>query len=294
MKLFTEGTTAVDEQPDARRSKGVRLIANTTEPLSRTNSLKRPFSLVQVYRPDAGRLVVHLETVAAPQHGREYIRLLFAHARDLAATRFTLTASMIGGSQEGVFAWARYGFVPLLQDWDDMRRSGLAALDGDPEPLRPHNTALRDILLDPSPKALRRLVHHCWKRKGATVDFLNATLTSHVSWKRELDLADDAGCSWLQAYASLPNASEHLDTFTPLLPAPSARLSAPLPVLPVEPPADEDLEKADNPFDLTEDEMVSLLVGQIRAQEITLDEVVEEYGTTRPEIVQKVRAALGL
>jgi len=85
-------------------------------------------------------------------------------------------------------------------------------------------------------------------------------------------------------------ASEHLDTFTALLPAPSARLSAPAST---QSPADAVPEKVDNPFD-TEDEMVSLLVEQIRTQQATVDEIVEEYGTTRPENVQKVRAALGL
>ncbi|MET9495606.1 hypothetical protein [Streptomyces sp. NPDC006552] len=290
VRFVSEGIVA-EGLPGAGQSKGIRLMIGGKVPLSASDKLKRPFSLNQVYRPGATGLELYLEAVVAPQHGRQYTQLLLSHAQDLGVTRFALLASMIGGSQEGVFAWARYGFVPLQESWDDMRRSGLAVLAGDPEELRAHNAELRDILLDPAPKALRRLVHRSWQWQGATVDFLNRVLVAHVNWQAELDLADQPGCRWLRTYAQLTKASDHLDQFTPLLPAPSAHLVPP-PALVAEPVAADDSEEDGNPFGLDEDTEVSLLVANIESGDATFEEIEEEYGPKRPDVVAKVRAAL--
>ncbi|MEV0096859.1 hypothetical protein [Streptomyces sp. NPDC050738] len=293
VQFFTEGTVPEGE-PRAGLSKGVRLIINAKVPLSAADELKRPFSLNQVYKPGATGPVLHIEAVVAPQHGRQATQLLFAHAQHIGVSRLTLCASMIAGSQEGVFAWARYGFVPLQKDWDDMRRAGLEKLDSDPVDLRAHNAELRGIVLDPAPKALRRLVYCSWQRKGATVAFLNAMLTAHVSWQGELDLTDTDGCTWLQTYARLARASDHLAQFTPLLPAPSTHPAAPPQIPQVQPPVGADAsDEDDSPFGFSEAEEVEALVGQISAGLATFEEVEKEYGDKqRPEVIRKVREAL--
>ncbi|MFI7382827.1 hypothetical protein [Streptomyces sp. NPDC049813] len=290
VQFLSDGIIA-DGLPGAGRSKGVRLMIGGKVPLSTSDKLNRPFSLNQVYRLGATGLELYLESVVAPQHGRQYTQLLLTHAQDIGVTRFALLASMIGGSQEGVFAWARYGFVPEPDSWDAMRRSGLAVLAGDPEDLRAHNAELRDILLDPSPKALRRLVHRSWEWQGATVHLLNRVLVAELNWKGELDLSDQAGCRWLHTYARLPRAADALDQFTALLPTPSPHLAPPA-ELPAQPDTAADSEEDANPFGLDEDQEVSLLIENVRTGDATLAEIEAEYGEKRPEVVTKVRAGL--
>lgn len=273
--LFSEGLVS-------GASKGIRVSVETTVPLSDQD--KRPFSLTQAYWAEEGGLTVHVEAVVAPHRGRQFVQSsLLAQARQFNARKITLTASSIGGSQEGVFVWARYGFVPRAGDWNAMRRWGLMRLNDEKYELESVGKDLEKILLDPSPKAVRWVVYLSWRQKGGRTTFLNHMLSSNVSWKGELDLTDSVSLSWLETYL----ASGQPQQFEPLLPAISKE-GAP----PPEPEKEEQEEKPDPAeSSLDEETIVAMLVQNIRDGYSTVEDLEAEYGK-RPAIVTKVLAAL--
>jgi hypothetical protein len=279
IEMFSEGSAA-----EAVESRGVRVSVNTAVPLSDKDS--RPFSLTQVYLADEGRLKIHLEGVVAPGRGRQFVGTsLLAQAKALGGRKLTLSASSIGGSQEGVFAWARYGFVPTVKDWDEMRRWGLARLAGAEDDLAAlHKAGVEEILLDPAPKAVRRLVYLAWEMKEPVTTFLNHLLSSHVSWKGELDLAEPESLRWIEAYAG----GESLGQFTGLRPEASKELSPPPDVEDKEP---ELTDVGPTSFKLEDDDTAKLLADSIKSGDATWEDLEEEYGT-KPEIIKKVRALL--
>lgn len=198
-------------------STGLRVKVEGMATLSDQDPKKRPFSMNQEYTGDGERLNVKLETVVAPGHGRQFVRAILSQARALNVRQLKLDASSVGGSQEGVFVWARYGYTPTDEDWTAMRSWGLTKLDesqGQSTAAVEEGTVrdvlgrmpgelkqkLRRILLDPSPMALRRLVHLSWQDKTVT-GFLNPLLASGFSWKGELDLDDAKSFEWIKNYA---------------------------------------------------------------------------------------------
>ncbi|MFB9838060.1 hypothetical protein [Actinoallomurus acaciae] len=264
---------------------GIRIQVNGSAALSDQDD--RPFSLNQTYTVESGVLTIHVETVVAPKKGQAFVRsCLLAHARLFTVGRLTLSASSIGGSQEGVFVWARYGFVPTVEDWDIMRRWGLRELDGTSGALSGVRDTVRPILLDPVPIALRRLVHFSWTAadQKAAKSFLDRLLTANLSWKGALDLTDAASANWIAAYAESGRPGDGLDRFQALLPAPSGRS-----VAPPEPQAEPEPESQGyGGTGLSEQDLVNLLAAKITDKEAGMEDVRKEY----PELVAKVQAVL--
>lgn len=267
---------------------GIRIQINGSAALSDQDD--RPFSLNQTYTVESGVFTIHLETVVAPRKGQAFVRsCLLAHARLFTVRRLTLSASSIGGSQEGVFVWARYGFVPTVEDWDIMRRWGLRELDRASGALPGVRDTVRLILLDPVPISLRRLVHLSWTAadQNAAKSFLDRLLTANLSWNGELDLTDAASVNWIAAYAESGRpVGGGLDRFQALLPAPSGRSVAPPEPQPAPEPEPESRGYAGT--GLSEQDLVELLAAKITEKEAGMDDVRKEY----PELVAKVQAVL--
>ena len=245
VKLRSEGGADV--------SRGIRVQVATVEPL--VSSDKRPFTLTQAYHAENGKLTIYLESVVAPSQGRRFIKAFLHQARLFGVVKIELNASMIGGSQEGVFVWARYGFIPVKTDWDGMRRRGLTILTEQPGPLAQVRDRLTQVLLDPSPVALRQVVYLSWTVPGEIQmpmkKFLDTMLNYRLSWNGELLLTDQVSSAWIEAYANGSPAPQ----FTDLLPVISG--SEPPPVTGKE----ESTSDEDNPSGpLTDEQRIELLV----------------------------------
>jgi hypothetical protein len=277
-------TLISEEAASSSTRKGIRIVADGTYPVSDQD--KRAFGLTQAYLADDGHPKVHLETVVAPHRGREFVRSDLALAKRINAHEFTLTASAAAGTNEGIFAWARYGFIPT-EKWDAMRRWGLDRLAKGDVPL---SDTLKEILLDPAPVALRRLVYLSWVKNSKEITaFLNGVLAADMGWKGRLDLTDATSVTWIATYINSTKAREHLDVFAKLLPAPSSQH---VPPPESAKPTAEPTENTDITSMLNDDEMAQILVGNIQEGNVTLDEVRAQFGSTKPSIVAKVQAAL--
>lgn len=261
-------------------SKGIRVQVKTAGRL--VPSDERPFTLTQVYRAEGGKLKIYLEAVVAPTQGRRFVRTsLLAQARLFGAAKIELKASMIGGSQEGVFVWARYGFIPLRDDWDAMRRWGLAKLAENPALLEQVRGSLSQALLDPAPVALRRVVFLSWTAqeiiKAPMKTFLDHMLTCQLSWYGELLLTDKNSDAWIEDYANAIPPEQ----FARLLPGISG--SQPPPVI-----EEEKEEKSEeNPFgEFTEEEMVEVLAQNVFGGYSSEQDLQAEY----PKLFDRVMA----
>jgi hypothetical protein len=259
--------------------KGIRVIVATTPPLTAADP--RPFGLTQVYTAVDERVSVHVEGVVAVGKGREFVQSsLLSQASLLNARRITLKASMIGGSQEGVFAWARYGFIPSPEDWDSMRRWGLERVERLPGEVK---ASIAKSLGDPSPKALRWIVHLSWKNPAAVKKFLDAMLSSSVSWHGDIDLDDQSSRDWIQRYAGRVNDPAQYETLLPKL----LEQGIPPPPLEVEAPV-EAPKAAVSEEQMTR--MVLLCVDAINRDDGTIEEVQKDYEDDYPGLVARVQA----
>jgi hypothetical protein len=277
--LRSEGTGGTDV------SKGIRIQVETAGPLVASD--KRKFTLTQAYHAEDGELKIYLEAVVAPTLGRPFVKTsLLAQARLFSAAKIELKASMIGGSQEGVFVWARYGFIPVKPDWDDMRRQGLAKLEKDPALLEQVRGPLSQALLDPGPAALRRVVYLSWTApeiiRPSLKSFLDTMLTCNVSWNGELLLTDPASNAWIEAYANGVAAEQ----FTKLLPVISG--SQPPPA--IEEKKDEEPEEDKNPFgEFTEEEVIELLAANVASGEASEQELRQEHPKLADRVMARVK-----
>jgi hypothetical protein len=282
--LFSEG--ALPESGGGQTDvmgKGIRAVVETKPPLTAADP--RPFGLTQVYTAVDGRVSVHVEGVVAINKGREFVQSsLLSQASLLNARRITLKASSIGGSQEGVFAWARYGFTPSQEDWDSMRRWGIERLERLPGDVK---ASIAKSLGDPSPKALRWIVHLSWKNPGAVKKFLDAMLSSSLSWHGDIDLDDQSSRDWIARYAGRVNDPAQYETLLPKLleqgvPPPTLKAEAP-----VEPPkaavSEEQMAQ-----------MVLLCVDAINRDQGTIEDVRNDYEHDYPGLVARVQAHPGL
>lgn len=217
--------------------KGIRIRINTTSPLSPRD--ERPFSLNQAYSEENGLRILHIETIVAPGEGKRFFKSnLLPQAEQLGIQKITLNASGIGGSREGILAWARYGFVPTPEAWNEMRSYGLGLLKSEKNKnLAPFRSQLEAALQDSSPEALRWLIYLSWKereaqqgkegkkevegqrKKGAAADFLDRVL-GHNTWDGELDLTDPDSRKWIQTYVNAAKPEDQLTTFEHLLKEP--------------------------------------------------------------------------
>jgi hypothetical protein len=280
VELFSQG--ALPASGDGQTNvmgKGIRVIVDTTAPLTAADP--RPFGLTQVYTAVDGRVSVHVEGVVAVGKGREFVQSsLLSQATLLNARRITLKASGIGGSREGVFAWARYGFLPSQEDWHSMRRWGLerlGRLDGEVK------ASVAKSLGDPSPEALRWIVHLSWKNPDAVKKFLDGMLSSPLSWHGDIDLDDPSSRAWITRYAGRVNDPAQYETLLPKL----LEQGVPPPSLEVEAPVAEP-EGAVSEEQMTE--MVRQCVQSINDGDGTIEDVQNEYEDDYPGLVARVQA----
>lgn len=263
-------------------SKGIRVQVETAGPLVSTD--KRSFTLTQVYLAEDGKLKIYVESVVAPTQGRQFVRTsLLAQAKLFGVAKIELKASMIGGSQEGVFVWARYGFIPVRLAWDAMRRWGLAKLAENPALLEQVRGPLSQALLDPAPVALRRVVYLSWTAPKIIEEpmkiFLNTMLNCELGWYGELLLTDRISEAWIEAYANAVPAEQ----FAILLPV----ISGPQPPPVIEEKKEEQSEEDKNPFGMfTEEEAIEMLTIKVFSEESSEQELREEY----PELFDRVMA----
>jgi hypothetical protein len=278
--LFSEG--ALPESGGGQTNgmgKGIRVVVATTAPLTAADP--RPFGLTQVYKAVDGRVSVHVEAVVAVGKGREFVQSsLLNQSSLLDVRRITLTASMIGGSQEGVFAWARYGFTPSPEDWDSMRRWGLERVGRLPGDVK---ASIAKSLGDPSPKALRWIVHLSWKNPDAVKTFLDAMLSRSLSWHGDIDLADQSSRDWIRRYAGRVNDPAQYETLLPKL----LEQGIPPPPLVVEAPVEKP-KAAVSEEQMTQ--MVRLCVDAINGGEGTIQEVQTDYEHDYPGLLARVQA----
>ena len=201
-----------------------------------------PRSVVQEVSEQDGALAVKLVSVYAPGKGKTIFKdgLLPVFAK-LGVRRLTLEASSAGGSRDGMYVWARYGFVPLPDEWNRMRELGREAIQkGRATSLgRTGEFAHTDLALPPAigqrvdailestdPKALRNLVVLSWKHRDdpQVKALLDAMLSS--PWHGTLDLANAEDAGWLDTYANSgkdPSAATFEDFLTANLDTPRAQ-----------------------------------------------------------------------
>lgn len=188
---------------------GLRVDIEGDEEGARTTSVNQWFSV-----DDDGELRVELRSVYAQGRGRAFMgKGLLPFFDALGVTRIWLDASGIGGSNDGVFAWARYGFVPFPQYWATMQDYGNKLLRGEYRDVAWRGRAA-EVLASGDPKALRHLVELSWTTGDAAAKkFLNRVLQADLTWEGELDLADADSRRWIERYAAGAGA----DRFSELL-----------------------------------------------------------------------------
>jgi hypothetical protein len=223
LRLFSEGTSQSGE------SEGIRV---------RLQARKLPdqaaaFTLNQVYQTERGTPTLHIESIVAPGRAKDFFRYsVLPQADRLGIRRITLDAANLGvfpgtsgaaSNAAGVTAWARYGFVPTQQAWDNLRGAGVTTLGADS--WASVRDQLMPVMADPSPKALRRVVFLAWQEReargesGLITKFLDTFLGSN--WSGEIDLNDHDSREWLETYINSKKPEDNLDTFERLLPPPS-------------------------------------------------------------------------
>ncbi|WP_299484612.1 CFI-box-CTERM domain-containing protein [Acaryochloris sp. IP29b_bin.137] len=167
-------------------------------------SKDRKFSINKVFREVNSQLEAYIETIEAyggDKGGREvFSEALIPLFKDNKVKTVKLKASAIGGRQDGIFVWARYGFIPIQKDWDTKRKKGYQLLLEDYQDEDWVEEA-KSILCDSSPRAIRNLILISWVKKGNATKFLNAFLTLGGSWDGELDLENPKDLAWIERYA---------------------------------------------------------------------------------------------
>jgi hypothetical protein len=188
----------------------------------------------------------------------------------------------------GVVAWARYGFVPVAEYWDNMRRWARVNLPARQDKLASDMDELTRIVKDPDPEALRWLVYLSWQKKGDVTKLLDAMLASGVNWKGVLDLTDRASKGWITKYVTIEKADSDLPGFEALLPRFSSEGAWPAePTAPESSPTKQS-EPAESEVVA---EIVEMIVEKIKEGQATLADVDDEYGVNSP-MALAVRAAL--
>lgn len=189
------------EEADPNSTVGVSLRLNIEVDFE---SKERKFSINKVFKEVDNQLETYIETVEAyggKKGGREVFSEalipLFKHRK---IKKVKLNASAIGGRQDGIFVWARYGFIPIQKDWDTKRTKGYPLLENDYKDEDWVEEA-KSILCDSSPRAIRNLILISWQKKDKATEFLNRFLTLGGSWDGELDFTDKNDVAWMEMYA---------------------------------------------------------------------------------------------
>jgi hypothetical protein len=177
-------------------------------------------ALTQVFKEGShGPVDVKIQTVTATERGGKplFRDSLIPLYNRMGVQKITLSASGIGGRQDGIYAWVRYGFIPTAEDWTAMQSLGNRILKEEENEL-PHDILplLNQIMKQQNPEAIRKLVHLSWERREdqSIASYLNRILTASGSWEGSLDLSDDTDRTWLLNYVN----SLSPDVYKSLLP----------------------------------------------------------------------------
>jgi hypothetical protein len=218
--LFSEGTT------ESGASKGVKLSVNAPQ----LDKNAPAFGLYQSYLQEDGKPVLYIESIVAPGRSKQFFRtVLLPQAAKHNIQKFALRASnlLVSGNTphaDGRTVWARYGFAPTPAYWSEMQAKGLSALKK--KPFDAASSQVKDIMKDPSPKALRRLVFLAWQERkqagkdGLIKDFLDNVVLGQP-WDGDIDLNDSDSRQWLETYVAISKPEDHLGTFKRLVPPPT-------------------------------------------------------------------------
>ncbi|HEX2242899.1 MAG TPA: hypothetical protein VHK27_06535 [Gammaproteobacteria bacterium] len=130
-----------------------------------------------------------------------------------------LTASRSGDRDDGKFAWARYGSIPVPEDWERMCREGRTALRTSYR--RHHHKVWYEealaVVQSDDPRMLRRLVLLSWQYENQDDNvkkFLNHLLSKDISWHGEIDLDNETDRAWIADYVNYADA----EAFAKLVP----------------------------------------------------------------------------
>lgn len=162
------------------------------------------FAMTQSYQLVSGELSIHLTSVTARGRGGLFVQKCLLEQAQRYGVRFiTLRASQIGSTADGLYAWARYGFIPDQQSWDHICRLGtqLLADAGRTGQVTEALEELRNVFLDAAPAALRRAVYLSWTdATGSVRKYLNLALSAQAGWNGALDTHDPAAMEWARVY----------------------------------------------------------------------------------------------
>jgi hypothetical protein len=220
LRLFSEGTS------ESGASKGVKLTVNAPQ----LDKNVPAFGLNQSYLQEDGKPVLYIESIVAPGRSKQFFStVLLPQAAKHNIQKFALRASnlIVSGNKphaDGRTVWARYGFAPTPAHWSEMQAKGLSALKK--KPFNTISSQVKDIMKDPSPKALRRLVFLAWQERkragkdGLIKDFLDNVVLG-LPWDGDIDLNDSDSRQWLETYVAVSKPEDHLGTFERLVPPPT-------------------------------------------------------------------------
>lgn len=189
---------------DDTNSKGVRLIIDIVNhratDYQTSKSQKTLFALNQLFYEKDGKPKVHIETVTATGGGKKlFAKSLLPLFKTLNISEIILKASRIGGGDEGIVAWARYGFIPSKEDWITMQKKAQEEIGNNEEDWA---QKVRSIVAKESPRSIRELVFLSWQNKGQVRSVLDTMLRSTVSWFGTLDMNHHRDLSWIEKYAN--------------------------------------------------------------------------------------------
>ncbi|KYC40580.1 hypothetical protein WA1_26030 [Scytonema hofmannii PCC 7110] len=170
------------------------------------------FALNQVFKCENEKLIVHIETVTATGNGKKLFKeSLLPLFETFNVQKITLKASGIGGGREGVLVWARYGFIPSQENWNEMLESGKKQIKEIQDTQEKWIEEMNSILADLNPRTIRKLVFLSWQEKEKVKPILDNMLESTVSWSGTLNLADKIDRDWITKYTSGADIQEYSD-----------------------------------------------------------------------------------
>lgn len=161
---------------------------------------KTLFALTQVFKEEDGKLNAHIESVTATGGGKKLFReSLIPLWESLNVNKLTLSASRIGGGDEGVVAWARYGFIPDNASWNKMQEYALKKIENNKQEWAQQ---VRSIVNKASPRAIREMVLLSWQNRDEVRPVLDGMLRHAFSWPGTLDLTNKQDLEWVTNYTA--------------------------------------------------------------------------------------------
>lgn len=155
---------------------------------------------------ERGDLQTKLETIDAKKADKDAAKQFISGALlpqfdRLNVKAIHLKASGIGSGRDGIFVWARYGFVPNQEAWGKMRAKGLETMEAHKD--KSWYSEVKGYVGSSDPRALRNLVYLAWQHKGDVTTFVNAVLEADIGgWEGSLDLTNPSDKAWISKYAN--------------------------------------------------------------------------------------------